>query len=85
MANSEFEIRGINHLALVCSDMERTVDFYSNVLGMPLIKTIELPDGGGQHFFFDCGGGNAPGLLLVPRRSGRCPRHRRRRCHPRQG
>ena len=25
---------------------------------MPLIKTIELPDGMGQHFFFDCGGGD---------------------------
>jgi catechol 2,3-dioxygenase-like lactoylglutathione lyase family enzyme len=35
--------------------MGRTVDFYTNVLGMPLVKTIELPDGMGQHFFFDCG------------------------------
>ena len=24
-----FELRGINHLALVCRDMERTVDFDS--------------------------------------------------------
>ena len=40
-----FEFRGINHLALVCRDMERTVDFYTNVLGMPLVKTIELPGG----------------------------------------
>ena len=32
--NSEFELGGINHVALVCSDMERTVDFYSRVLGM---------------------------------------------------
>ncbi|MFV0308986.1 MAG: VOC family protein [Desertimonas sp.] len=47
---------GINHLALVCQDMQRTVDFYQGVLGMPLIKTIELPQGMGQHFFFDCGG-----------------------------
>ena len=66
MANSEFEIRGINHLALVCSDMERTVDFYSNVLGMPLIKTIELPDGGGQHFFFDLGGENHLAFFWFP-------------------
>ena len=58
MTSSEdgFEFRGVNHLALVCSDMERTVDFYTNVLGMALIKTIELPAGMGQHFFFDCGG-----------------------------
>ncbi len=39
--------------------MQRTVDFYSNVLGMPLIKSLDLPDGlGGQHFFFDAGNGD---------------------------
>ena len=48
---------GINHIALVCRDMRETTDFYTRVLGMPLVKTVELP-GGGQHFFFDCGGGN---------------------------
>ena len=48
---------GINHLALVCRDMAETCRFYTDVLGMPLVKTVALPDGG-QHFFFDCGGGN---------------------------
>ena len=48
---------GINHLALVCKDMAETVAFYQDILGMPLVKTVALPDGG-QHFFFDCGGGN---------------------------
>jgi len=57
-ANPEFELGGINHVALVCSDMERTVDFYSNVLGMPLIKSLDLPGGMGQHFFFDAGNGD---------------------------
>ena len=56
--NREFDFQGINHLALVCKDMERTVAFYSGVLGMPLIKTIELPRGMGQHFFFDVGNGD---------------------------
>jgi catechol 2,3-dioxygenase-like lactoylglutathione lyase family enzyme len=64
--NSEFELRGINHLALVCSDMAKTVDFYSNVLGMPLIKTIELPFGMGQHFFFDIGNGDALAFFWFP-------------------
>jgi catechol 2,3-dioxygenase-like lactoylglutathione lyase family enzyme len=50
------QTKGINHLALVCRDMAETQDFYTGVLGMPLVKTITLPDGG-QHFFFDCGGG----------------------------
>jgi catechol 2,3-dioxygenase-like lactoylglutathione lyase family enzyme len=48
--------KGINHLALVCRDMAETVAFYTEALGMPLVKTVALPDGG-QHFFFDCGGG----------------------------
>src|SRR5262245_22112529 len=57
--NREFEIRGVNHLALVCKDMARTVEFYRDVLGMPLIKTIDLPGGMGQHFFFDIGNGDS--------------------------
>jgi catechol 2,3-dioxygenase-like lactoylglutathione lyase family enzyme len=61
-----FELRGINHLALVCRDMARTVDFYSNVLGMPLVKTIALPAGMGQHFFFDCGGGDCLAFFWFP-------------------
>ena len=56
--NTEFALSGVNHVALVCSDMARTVDFYSNVLGMPLIKALDLPGGMGQHFFFDAGNGD---------------------------
>ncbi len=55
LKNPEFELRGINHLALVCSDMQRTIDFYTNVLGMPLLMNLELPNGMGNHFFFDIG------------------------------
>ncbi len=61
-----FEYLGINHLALVCEDMDRTVDFYVNVLGMPLTKTIELPGGRGKHYFFDCGGGDQLAFFWFP-------------------
>ena len=64
--NSKFEFRGINHLALVCKDMKTTVDFYQDVLGMPLTKTIQLPFDGGQHFFFDCGGGDQLAFFWFP-------------------
>jgi catechol 2,3-dioxygenase-like lactoylglutathione lyase family enzyme len=63
---TDFEFRGINHLALVCRDMQRTVEFYSGVLGMPLIRTIDLPAGMGQHFFFDCGGGDCIAFFWFP-------------------
>ena len=59
MANDKFDLRGINHLALVCKDMKRTVGFYEGLLGMPLVKTINLPQDSGQHFFFDAGNGDA--------------------------
>lgn len=55
--NSVFQVKGLSHVALVVADMKRTVDFYQGVLGFPLIKTTELPFGGGQHFFFDIGDG----------------------------
>jgi catechol 2,3-dioxygenase-like lactoylglutathione lyase family enzyme len=64
--NKKFEIQGINHLALVCKDMKRTVDFYSGVLGMPLTKTIDLPNGMGQHFFFDIGNGDQLAFFWFP-------------------
>ena len=64
--NSEFDIRGVNHLALVCKDMAKTVDFYTNVLGMPLTKTIDLPNGMGQHFFFDIGNGDSLAFFWFP-------------------
>ena len=66
MANTQFDLQGVNHLALVCKDMARTVDFYTNVLGMPLIKTIELPNGMGQHFFFDIGNGDSLAFFWFP-------------------
>lgn len=65
-ANEKFDIRGINHLALVCKDMKKTVDFYTGVLGMPLTKTIDLPQGMGQHFFFDIGKGDSLAFFWFP-------------------
>ncbi len=51
-------LNGLHHMALVCRDMERTVDFYTNKLGMRLTKGFDLDGGYGQHFFFDMGNGS---------------------------
>jgi catechol 2,3-dioxygenase-like lactoylglutathione lyase family enzyme len=65
--------RGIHHMALISSDVERTVRFYQDVLGFPLTEVMENRDyPGSTHFFFDAGNGNAiaffdlPGLDLGP-------------------
>jgi len=49
--SNQFNLRGFNHVALVCADMQDTVDFYEGILGFPLVKTLELGNHG-QHFFF---------------------------------
>lgn len=63
----EFRFNGINHLALVASDMERTIAFYRDLLGMPLVKTIELRNGRGKHYFFDVGGGDCLAFFEFPK------------------
>ena len=71
--NPEFELRGLNHVAMVCRDMQRTVDFYTNVLGMKLIRTLDLPGGSGQHFFLDMGGGQCFAFFWFPDAPERSP------------
>jgi catechol 2,3-dioxygenase-like lactoylglutathione lyase family enzyme len=65
--------RGLHHVALLCSDVERTVRFYQEVLEFPLTEIFENRDyAGSNHFFFDIGNGNLlaffdlPGLDLGP-------------------
>jgi catechol 2,3-dioxygenase-like lactoylglutathione lyase family enzyme len=65
--------RGVHHIALLSSDVERTVRFYQDVLGFPLTDIFENRDyRGSNHFFFDLGHGNLlaffdfPGLDLGP-------------------
>jgi catechol 2,3-dioxygenase-like lactoylglutathione lyase family enzyme len=65
--------RGLHHVALLCSDVDRTVRFYQEVLEFPLTEIFENRDyAGSNHFFFDIGNGNLlaffdlPGLDLSP-------------------
>ena len=59
--------RGVHHVALICSDVERTVEFYDGVLGFPLIEMFENRDyEGSTHFFFDIGHGNTLAYFDLP-------------------
>lgn len=64
--------QGLHHLALVCRDMAETVDFYVNVLEMPLIRSMDYM-GGGQHFFFDAGNGASVAFFYFPDAPDRAP------------
>jgi len=50
-------LQGVSHLALNSSDMAKTVEFFDR-LGIPLVKTMDMPQHGFQHFFFDIGNGD---------------------------
>ena len=59
--------RGVHHVALLSSDVERTIRFYQDVLGFPLIELFENRDyRGSNHFFFDIGNGNAIAFFDFP-------------------
>ena len=65
--------RGVHHVALLSTDVERTIAFYQGVLEFPLTELFENRDyTGSTHFFFDIGNGNQlaffdfPGLDLGP-------------------
>src|SRR5689334_13803879 len=37
--------RGVHHLALCTDDLKATIDFYVEVLGMPLVHAMKVPPG----------------------------------------
>ncbi len=71
------KLQGVNHLALVTPNMEETVRFYTEVLGMDLVATIVAPKimnteynwgnaENARHYFFDMGGGNLLAFFEFP-------------------
>jgi catechol 2,3-dioxygenase-like lactoylglutathione lyase family enzyme len=50
---------GVHHFALLCSDVERTIRFFQDVLEFPLVELFENRDyRGSTHLFFDVGHDN---------------------------
>ncbi len=62
------KFNGINHLAMVTGDMDKTVRFYRDVLGMPLVATTgNVPDRYPyRHYFFELGDGNTIAFFEWP-------------------
>jgi glyoxylase I family protein len=59
--------RGIHHAALICSDVEQTIQFYQGLLGFPLVELVENRDyKGSTHFFFDLGNSTLLGFFDFP-------------------
>jgi catechol 2,3-dioxygenase-like lactoylglutathione lyase family enzyme len=73
--------RGVHHLALCTDDMKATVDFYVEVLGMPLVHAMKVPAGLGtgpgnrgnppyervRHYFFNMGNDSLLAVFEIPK------------------
>lgn len=73
--------RGVHHLELNTDDMKMTAEFYTEVLGMPLIWASRVPAGLGtgpgnrgnppfeniRHYFFDMGNDSIVGFFEIPK------------------
>ena len=60
--------RGIHHAALICSDVQRTIEFYQGLLGFPLVELVENRDyKGSSHLFFDLGNSTLLGFFDFPK------------------
>lgn len=58
-------ILGLHHITLICSDAARTVDFYTRVLGLRLIKrTVNFDDPSSYHLYFGDRAGT-PGTVVT--------------------
>ena len=73
--------RGVHHLALCTDDIKATIDFYVQVLGMPLVHAMKVPPGLGtgpgnrgnppyervRHYFFDMGNDSLLAFFEIPK------------------
>jgi glyoxylase I family protein len=67
IAPEPVQTAGVDHLALICSELEQTIDFYAEVLGMRLTRIVQnRDDPTSTHIFLDMGGGNQLAFFDFP-------------------
>ena len=67
---SKIQVQGVHHITFVGSNRETTIDFYQNVLGMPLIfeqPNLDVPEE--THLYFDPGDGRLITFFVRPTRT----------------
>ena len=65
----KLQVQGVHHITFVGSNREATIEFYSGVLGMPLIfeqPNLDVPDE--THLYFDAGDGRLITFFVRPTR-----------------
>ncbi|MFL5782803.1 MAG: VOC family protein [Thermoleophilaceae bacterium] len=59
------QLRGLHHITVICSSIDRSTAFYRDLLGMRLVKqTVNHDDPSSKHFYFGDALGN-PGTVIT--------------------
>ncbi len=67
--NGSATTNGVDHLALICSDLDATIRFYTKVLDMRLTAVVPNRDEPtSTHIFLDMGGGNLLAFFDFPKK-----------------
>ncbi len=64
---SKIQVQGMHHITFVGSNRETTIDFYTGVLGMPLVidqPNLDVPEE--THLYFDTGDGQLITFFVRP-------------------
>jgi glyoxylase I family protein len=65
VSERRLRIAGLHHVTVLCRDVERSLDFYRNLLGMRLVKqTVNEDDRAARHLFFGDEEGR-PGTIVT--------------------
>ncbi len=77
----EMQLKGLHHITAIASDIDRTTEFYTQTLGLHLVKkTVNYDDPTAPHYYYGAGDGS-PGAVVTyfgpgvrPERQGRMGR-----------
>src|SRR5882724_9499603 len=59
------KLLGIHHITAIATDPQRNLDFYTQILGLRLVKrTVNFDDAGSYHFYFGDRVGS-PGTIIT--------------------
>ncbi|GAA0670238.1 VOC family protein [Natronoarchaeum mannanilyticum] len=77
--DSAFRVTGTDHITLIGSNEEDTIEFYRDMLGMPLVlRQPNLDDPNSTHLFFDTGDGRILTFFVQEDRQSNPQPHRHR-------
>ena len=75
--DKRMRLRGLHHVTAICRDLERTIAFYRDMLGLAIVHDAPSDDDpDARHVWFGAGDGTLVSFMEYPRDAGGRGRHR---------